>query len=239
MELARVRAAMEPHYRLWLVTCPSCGASAARGGAGRGGGKGDLVRAYRRLRRTRKAVAALFWQLAAAVVLLGMVASGCIGIVNEMAGIGATPMAVAAALVSGDESRVRDWALNDGLFGFVFWSCFCVVAGMWLTAGLAHLSRVVWLVWAAALLVLVNIEWVLFPLLRAYGAFIGDPFTDHAPAEAVMQSRFVMAVVSLAAATGVGVPLGQRWAALMVLHRRTKMGRYRARRRRQQRGHAA
>jgi hypothetical protein len=202
--------------------------------------RGGLVHAYRRWRRVKKSLDALTRQLVLGVVLLGVIATGAVGMVNEMKQFGATPVAVAAALVSADGSpRLREWAMSEGLVGIVFWGSLCVASGVWLTVGLAHLSRVVWLVWSAALLVLVNLEWVLFPLLRAYGNLIGDPFTDHAPADAVMQSRFVMAAVSLVLATGVGIPLGKRWGALMVLHRRTRMGRYRARRRRQQRGHAA
>lgn len=178
-------------------------------------------------------------QAAFAFLLAGATVRGVVALVDDMANIGGTPISIARALMTGGaSSRLRDWALNDGLIGLVLLASVSLATGLWLRSGLAHLSRVVWFVWAAALLVLTHFEWVLFPMLRAYGNLVGEPFTDHVPPDSVLASRLVM--VGLAALiAALGMPLGREWSGLLARHRRRRMGRHRARLRRLQRGHAA
>lgn len=228
-ELARVRALPEARYGLCLVTCPRCDASAVR--------RPDaLVAAYRRWRGVRRSVLALARQGGLMVLFVLGLAGAIAGNVNELLDLRATPLDAVRAVLSADlNSRLRDWILNEGLFGFVLWGALAVAAGVWLTAGLRHLSRSVWLVWAAALLIVSNFEWVAYPMARAFGRAIGDPFTEPMPVDAVVESRLVIWACTIALA-GLGIPLGRQWNALYARHQRHRAGRYRARRRRAHQG---
>jgi hypothetical protein len=143
LDLARVRAAPDPHYGLPMVTCPRCARACVRWHPSRIGWRGA--------RRVRRAAVGLAAQV---VILLGSAAITTIASMS-MAVERFTPRTVAQdfmAVLRGDEDLLMSGPLvaAGALLGWA------VLVGLWLSATLRHLGapRAI-LLWGAGVQVLI------------------------------------------------------------------------------------
>jgi hypothetical protein len=232
MDLARVRAVPDPHYRLPVAVCPGCGGVTVR--------RPDaIVMGYRRARRLFSALLALGAQAVVGAGLLTAQASITYGIVRECRDMqAAMPDLLAAMLGRGGNERLTVWIHeSDGLMVLIMWTCMCVGAGLWLTAGLAHLSRIVWPVWTALLLAVTCLDRFIRPVQLAFAWCIGvEP--PAAIRHVDLADRVTLALAGVAIAT-LGIPLGRGLRRLEHARRRHGRTRLRSRLRRLRQGHAA
>jgi hypothetical protein len=131
-DLATVRAVREPHYGLPLVICPCCGSAAVRR-------RHVIQQRWRGFLQVMRSLIAMLGQLAALILCIGAVITLCILIQKETRWFlgGASTEPIAACLPA------------------VMVIVVAVLAGVWLTAGLAHWKRL----WA----------WAIFTILVAVG----------------------------------------------------------------------
>ncbi len=129
LDLARVRARLEPRYALPIVVCPDCGRATLR----------RKRRAWRSFRRLAVSLVTLAAQL-------GMVVGG-------LAGLFAVSEELGDALARGSFGGMpRD----EIIFRLSVYAAFAVALGTWLTAGFSHARRTTtWLVFYGCGVVLI------------------------------------------------------------------------------------
>jgi hypothetical protein len=218
-DLARIRARIEPIYRLPLVTCPRCGVHAVRR-------RHPIWRTYRTLLRVDAALTVLLVQFVLLVALL--VANVC------------------GALAVGEvvDGAIQRRKLSEGEIAILvaFGLIVPIATGTWLTAGLAHWRRFAG--WSAFFL---SVALILFVAMGA--GFFGRAVADHGgldwlvpvlyvvrPPRAMLEMwKFIgMGLMVLPAIAGVavlGIPVGIRLRRLGRLLR-SRRWRWRRRRRR-------
>lgn len=131
LDLARVRALLEPRYALPVVVCPDCGRAAVR----------RKPRQLRSLQRLAVSLLTLIAQLGILAAGLGLLIAISIEMGNVLADgtFGALPG-------------------NEILLRFAVCAAFAVALGTWLTAGFGHARRTTtWLVFAGLGIVLVSL----------------------------------------------------------------------------------
>ncbi len=234
LDLARVRAAPDPHYGLPMVTCPRCARACVRWHPSRIGWRGQ--------RRTRWAAAGLGAQVA---VLLGSAAITTMASIS-MAAERFTPRVVAEdfmAVLRGDEDMLMSGPLvaAGALLG---WG---VLVGTWLSATLRHLGvPCAVLLWGALVQVLILASGIVQlaadradpQVAQAAGTVIaaGGAVVDSSPmywrSEEVLDlwPRVAAAAGLITLLTLAGLPLGM--AARTSLDRRRSRRTAKARRRR-------
>ncbi len=120
LDLARVRARLEPRYALPIVVCPDCGRAAIR----------RKPRAWRSLRR-------LVVSLLTLAAQLGMVVGGLAGLLAVSEELGDVIARGSFGALPRDEI----------IFRLSVYAAFAVALGAWLTAGFPHARRTTtWLV---------------------------------------------------------------------------------------------
>ncbi len=131
LDLARVRARLEPYYALPIVVCPDCGRAAVR----------HRPRAWRSFRR-------LMLSLTTLAAQLGLVVTGLAGL-------------LAISEHMGDAfSRLSFGGIprNEIIFRLSVCAAFAVALGAWLTAGFSHARRTTtWLVFYGAGIALIAV----------------------------------------------------------------------------------
>ena len=131
LDLARVRARLEPRYALPIVVCPDCGHTAVR----------RKPRAWRSFRRLMVSLLALAAQLA--MVVAGL--AGLLAVSDELGD------AIARGSFGG---LPRD----EIIFRLSVYAAFAVALGAWLTAGFSHARRTTtWLVFYGSGIVLIAV----------------------------------------------------------------------------------
>ena len=131
LDLARVRARLEPRYALPIVVCPDCGHTAVR----------RKPRAWRSFRRLMVSLLALAAQLA--MVVAGL--AGLLAVSDELGD------AIARGSFGG---LPRD----EIIFRLSVYAAFAVALGAWLTAGFSHARRTtIWLVFYGSGIVLIAV----------------------------------------------------------------------------------
>ncbi len=216
LDLARVRAAPEPHYGLPLVTCPRCAGACVRRHPSRIGWRGA--------RRLRRAAAGLAAQVA---ILLGSAAITTIASIS-MAVERFTPRTVAQdfmAVLRGDE----DLLMSGPLVAAVALLGWAVLVGLWLSATLRHLGvpRAI-LLWGAvvqALILATGIVQLAFD--RA------DTLVAHAPGTMILElwPRIAASAGLITLLTPAGVPLGMAMRTSLDRRRARRMAKARRRQR--------
>jgi len=231
-DLARVRASLDPAYRLPLVHCPTCPSvwvrrrepMAARFGAGR---------------RVVRAGGALVLQLAAAWIILLVLAGSIAGVAHAMSEARLGFVGAAHALWEGtpamgaprtDLHGDRGFVLAAGVIGA------SIIAGAWLTATLRHARpwRVA-LFWPVVLVLAVSMD-VLF-WLPVGGARIlaGDQLFYNGPGFSEWLTR-VGLLAPAAVFMGIGIVAGLGVRRVEDQRRRRALVRLLRRRRRARRG---
>ncbi len=118
LDLARVRARLEPRYALPIVVCPDCGWAAVR-------------------RKPRRSFVRLSASLLALVVQLGLLAAGLGGLV-------AISIELGDVLAQGSFGTL---ARDEIILRLAVCVAFAIMLGTWLTAGFGHARRTTtWLV---------------------------------------------------------------------------------------------
>ena len=224
VDLARVRARIEPIYRLPLVTCPRCGLHAVRR-------RHPIWHTYRTLLRIDAALTVLFIQT---VLLVGLLIANVCG-----------ALAVGEVI---DGMMQRQKLQDDEIAILVVFGLFApILAGVWLTAGLAHWDRMA--AWSgffgivAAILFTALIGVVLVPALESQGALdwlVPVLYVMHPPRQWMEALEFVgtglLLLPALSVMAVVGMPIGARLRRLGPL---VRSKRWRWRRRRQRLGKTA
>ena len=131
LDLARVRALLEPHYALPVVVCPDCGWAAVR-----------------RAPRDRRSFHRLLVSLLTLISQLGLLAAG----LGMLLFVG---IEMGDVLASGTFGALSS---EDILLRLTVCAAFAVALGTWLTSGFGHVRRTTtWLVFSGFGIVLVSI----------------------------------------------------------------------------------
>jgi hypothetical protein len=228
LDLARIRAVVEPRYGLPVVACPDCRTVVMRR-------MDPMVAQWRRTMRVFAAVRAMLVRVVAAVVLM----SASVGVVllleAEANARGRRLFDLPVLLrrnqlgFSGD-----DW-LGVWLF-LASWIGVQAGVGVLLSVGFGHWRPRIfaWGGWAATLVLFLSWPAVVHPFVAATGWALRDPVAYDGPVGGVLVMRATVGLGAMLAAP-LGVPLGGGlvWAGA---HWRQMKFRARRRRRRMDRG---
>jgi hypothetical protein len=134
--LAGIPAPLDPVYHLPIVVCPECHAAAVRWSDGH-----RLM--PRTLNRIRLAIATAMNNTAWPVIAAIAVAVGTILMADDL---GRRQLSVWRLLgmftyILPRDDRLDDWYQSDGPISLVIWLCISTLAGAFLTGGLPHLRR--------------------------------------------------------------------------------------------------
>lgn len=136
-ELARVRSRADVVLGLRVVVCPTCNAASVRR-------RHPGAALWRWWLRALAAANVLVMQTIGMLLAIMGVAGACNGLRYELDGRGANLFQLAAA--NADErarmlGKLRMWFEDEGWASVLGWAILCVIAGTWITAGLAHWRR--------------------------------------------------------------------------------------------------
>lgn len=173
LDLARVRARLDPHYALPIVVCPDCGRAAVR-------------RKHRIGRRTLKLLASLV----ALIVQAGLAAAGVFGLTVVSHELGGMLARGGLGALPREEIILRLAAC----------AAFAVALGAWLTAGLGHCRRLrTWLVFLGAGAVMVS----LVPLFDALPEWLPERYAMLALVMAVATAGIPVGMLARTAGRGI------------------------------------
>ena len=208
LDLARIQAVVDPHYGLPLVACPDCRAVAVR--------RTHWITArWRQAMRTFAAIRAILVRLLAAAALMGASVGLVLALEAWADERGETSVGVLPSILLGDHVRASD---DDRIIaGLVVTAWVAVQAGVGvlLSVGLGHWrSRVLaWGGWAAALVLLLSLEAVVYPIVAAMGWVLRDPVAYDGPEMSRLAMRSAVGLgAMLAAPLGVPIGWGLAWA---------------------------
>jgi hypothetical protein len=198
LDLARLRAAVEPHYGLPLVVCPECSTPAIRR-------REPITARWREGSRIARAFGALLARIVAGIVLMG----GSVGVIfmleEEARQRGRNIVEFPGLLLKGDAGWIArgDWAWV--VIFFIAWASLQAGAGVLLIVGLAHWrpGALPWAVWAATLVLCLSLVPATYPVRAAMGWMIADPVAYDGPALGVWLGRVAVGLAAMA-----GMPLG-------------------------------
>jgi len=222
MDLARVRAAREPHYDLPLVVCPECSAAVVRR-------KEVVTAAWRRALRAAAAVRAMLLRLILSALLMGASVGLVFFLELEAESDRGFIMEVPGDLLTGNSrwNSGEDWSFAAAFF--MAWALVQTGVGILLSVGLAHWRpRVLpWVVWAAMLVLMLSLNPATYPARAAMGLALRDPVFYHGPGLGDWAGRIAVGLLAMAAAP-IGIPAG--WG-LVWLGRHAGRFKFRGRRR--------
>lgn len=219
LDLSRQRARREPHYGLWLVTCPACGCSIPRQ-------RSEITSGLLRFHRLHMALEAL--------LLKSVVSAGLLG------------LAVVAAWGVAQVLPPRMGLRLEEVVGISFAALIVLpfVTGVWLTTAFTHLRRwKVWITWwsiPAALLVIGSLGYLAAPVKVYNVGDYGDSIEDAVSAIRWRRLRDVQsllavglpACVVMGLAAWSGAPVGRLVNRVLSHARRWRWRWLRSRRRR-------
>jgi hypothetical protein len=205
LDLARVRAVVEPVYGLSLVACPGCAAGAVRR-------EDSVTAAWRTAVRFASALGAMIFRLGAGAALMAASVGFVYGAEAVSAELGVTVLDLPGAAM---EQAARRGGDAFAVLGVVaVWLGVEVGVGVLLTAGLRHWRPRwrVWGAWAVLLLVLLSVEPLLFAVQAPVGRLVGDPVVYEGPGPVEWLTRWALGLGALvAAAAGIPVGMGLIW----------------------------
>lgn len=228
LDLARVRARLDPALRLPIVTCPECGGNSVRR-------RHVLVTAWRGAMRRRYAIWSFIAQLVVFNALLWSIAGLSWAIARQMELDSSTLVAVIRDAYRIEASGLRRFS-DVGPWRISVWLIASIVAGVWMGATLPHWKR--WapiLVWPAALAIAACapmiawlIWWPLAKLAMRPAIYLGP--TQH---QTMIMAQVITAACLLTFAALPAGPLARkawrrsrarRWRKRLSRARRTRSG---------------
>lgn len=136
-ELARHRARTDAGFGSCPVVCPGCGAASVRR-------RHPISVSWRWLVRASATAGVLVMQAIGMLLAIMGVGGACNELRHEFDGRGANLFQLAAAQPAERAKMLGKlglWFEDEGWSSVLAWAILCVVAGMWITAGLAHWRR--------------------------------------------------------------------------------------------------